>query len=60
MVKEDVELLKIYKTCGVLKTNEHTINYDSDFLIFANKNRKQDIIKYMCIEEYKNGQWCCI
>ncbi|MGL5647918.1 MAG: hypothetical protein ACRDDY_08710 [Clostridium sp.] len=60
MVKEAVEFLKIYKTGGVLKTNEHTTNYDSGFLIFANKDRKQDIIKYMCLEEYRNGEWCCI
>ena len=60
MIKEEFEFLKIYNTCGVLKTNEHDKVYEPRFKIFVNKDREKDLVKYMCLEEYRNGEWCCI
>lgn len=49
-------LLKINKTGGVLKTNEGNINYLHKDLILANRDCS-NVVKYLGIEEYKNGDW---
>ena len=60
MLKDDMRLTKIANTAGVLKSNEGEKSFESGTLIFANKDRKKEIVKYICLEEYTNGEWCCV
>lgn len=59
IIKRDIDLIKINNTCGVIKTDE-VKEYRVNELIFANKNRQEEIVQYICQEEYINGEWCCI
>lgn len=50
------EFIKIYKTGGVIKTNEKNNSYEKGHLIFLNKDNNK-IATYLGIEEYVNNRW---
>lgn len=60
MLKDNTQLIKISNTAGVLKSNEEEKSFRAGTLIFANRDRKKEIVKYICLEEYIDGEWCCI